>query len=516
MNNLQKFTSQIRNRLVWLILINNILFIADWWIVEKVFELTGYWFFAALLIVPILTLTILPWITTNYLVQPTKLIWQAVLHIAPDTSNVPAPDLKKANLGRDLVESLVSHVYQLASVAEDITKTAAKEQSSLDHDFVANSIPLPLIVLNKDDVIMFVNQNAAAYLRRDRQELLGQNIYSAIDMSFTNERTFDRWLKDARAHKAVASQTWERVRLNLADMEQAKQPQFDLAAYYNRNNPNGYETMLVMFDHTNQYAQDDQSMSFVALAVHELRTPLTLLRGYIEAFQEELAGKADPELQDFMKKMAVAAAQLSTFVNTILNVSRIENDQLSIQLRRESWQDILRSVTDTMQARAEVRGIHLELQLPDRLPAVGVDRTSITEVLNNLIDNAIKYSGTSNRIIIKTYINADGNVETTIQDFGVGIPDSATTHIFEKFYRNHRNRAQVGGTGLGLYLAKVMVGAHGGHIWVRSKEGSGSTFGFTVIPYSQVAADSKTSDNNSPDIVRSAHGWIKNHSMYRR
>jgi len=516
MNNLQKFTTQIRSRLVLLILINNLLFIADWLIMEEVFQLTGYWFFLGLLIVPVLTLTLLPWLSTSYLVQPTKLIWQAVLHIAPDTSNVPAPDLKKARLGKDLVESLVSHVYQLASVAEDVAKTATKEQANLDHDFVANSIPLPLVILDKDDTIVFANQAAAQYIRHERQDLLGQSIYSVIDMAFTNQQTFDVWLKDAKAHKAVASQTWERVKLNLPDTELSKQPQFDLAAYYNRNNPDGHETMLVLFDHTNQYAQDDQSMSFVALAVHELRTPLTLLRGYIEAFEDELAGKVDPELEDFMKKMAVAAAQLSTFVNTILNVSRIENDQLSIQLHRESWQDILRSVVDTMHARAEVRGIQLSLEMPDKLPAVGVDRTSITEVLNNLIDNAIKYSGSSNKIIIKTYINNDGQVETTVQDFGVGIPDSATTHIFEKFYRNHRNRAQVGGTGLGLYLAKVMVGAHGGHIWVRSKEGEGTTFGFTVMPYSQLAADSKTSDNGSVEIVRNAHGWIKNHSMYRR
>lgn len=516
MNNLQKFTAQIRSRLVLIILANNLLFVADWWIAEHVFELTGYWFFLALLIVPVLSLTVLPWLSTSYLVQPTKLIWQAVLHIAPDTTNTPAPDLKKARLGKDLVVSLVSHIYQLANIAETVTTSAAKEQASLAHDFVANSIPLPLIVLDKDDTIVFANQNAAHYLHREQQELLGNNFYTAVDMSFTNEQTFDVWLKDAKAHKAVASQTWERVRLNLPDIEQSKQPQFDLAAYYNRNNPDSHETMLVFFDHTNQYAQDDQSMSFVALAVHELRTPLTLLRGYIEAFQEELVGKVDPELEDFMKKMAVAAAQLSTFVNTILNVSRIENNQLSLELHRESWQDILRSVITTMQSRAEVRGIHLELELPEKLPAVGVDRTSITEVLNNLIDNAIKYSGNSDRIVIKTYINRDGQVETTVQDFGVGIPDSATTHLFEKFYRNHRNRAQVGGTGLGLYLAKVMVGAHGGHIWVRSKEGEGSTFGFTVLPYSQVAADNKTSDNDSAEIVRSAHGWIKNHSLYRR
>ena len=87
-------------------------------------------------------------------------------------------------------------------------------------------------------------------------------------------------------------------------------------------------------------------------------------------------------------------------------------------------------------------------------------------------------------------------------------------NLFTKFYRDHRNRSQIGGTGLGLYLSKAIISAHGGNIWVRSEQGKGSTFGFTILPYAQLAAELKNSDNK--EIVRGAHGWIKNHSMYRR
>lgn len=169
-----------------------------------------------------------------------------------------------------------------------------------------------------------------------------------------------------------------------------------------------------------------------------------------------------------------------------------------------------------MKPRAEVRGISLELAIDPDLPEVGVDRVSITEVLNNLVDNAIKYSGGSDRIQIHAYKTNEGNIETTVKDFGVGIPESAVPYIFDKFYRNHRNRAQIGGTGLGLYLAKTIVNAHSGNIWLRSHEGEGTTFGFTILPFAAVADSDKTSDNGNTDIVRSAHGWIKNHSMYRR
>ena len=133
--------------------------------------------------------------------------------------------------------------------------------------------------------------------------------------------------------------------------------------------------------------------------------------------------------------------------------------------------------------------------------------------MDELPDNAIKYSGDGQKIVVRSYLTKDGMIETTVQDSGVGIPENVIPNLFERFYRNHRTQSQVGGTGLGLYLSKAIVEAHGGHIWVQSKEGQGTTIGFTLQPYALVAGKLK-SDNGG--IVRQAHGWIKNHSLYRR
>lgn len=511
MNHLQKLTSQFRSHVFIVILIDNLIILGDWWLAEHVLKLNGYELIAAVSIVSLFALTVLPTISARYLVQPTRLIWQAILHIAPDTANTPAPDLGKNHLGKELITSLVTHIYQLASVAEKIDQMSSKRHNELDGDFVANSLPLPLLVLDKDDTALFANENMLRYIKRSRTDTIGQNIYSVLDMSFTSYHTFDEWLTQAKANKPVDTQTWERVRLHLPDEKDALQ--FDLAAYYNRDNLQGFQTMLVFFDHTDQYSQDDQAVGFVALAVHELRTPLTLLRGYIEAFEEELSGKLDPELTGFMHKMNAASQQLSTFVNNILNVARIENDQLELQLHEEKWPDIINAAVSDMSLRARVRGIELQTNIAKDLPTVGVDRVSIYEVIANLLDNAIKYSGNSKKVVVSTRLTSDGHVETTVQDFGVGVPSSAIANLFDKFYRNHRNRSQIGGTGLGLYLSKAIVNAHGGQIWVKSKEGEGSTFGFTVIPYAKLADEHKNGNN---DITRSAHGWIKNHSLYRR
>src|SRR5687767_9381173 len=119
MDHLQKFVSQIRLRLFGILFLNSALIALDWWIVDHVLHLEGQEFFIALAVLTFLGITVLPWLSANYIVQPTKIIWQAILHIAPDTAGTKAPDLKKIRLGRELVTALVARVYQLASVADN-------------------------------------------------------------------------------------------------------------------------------------------------------------------------------------------------------------------------------------------------------------------------------------------------------------------------------------------------------------------------------------------------------------
>jgi signal transduction histidine kinase len=513
MDYLQHFVNQVRSRIFVILLINNAFIILDWWVLHEVLHFGLAEMAIGLTVVSLISVTLIPWVSAKFITEPTKLIWQGILHIAPDVPNVPAPDLKKAVMGRELVTYLVSHVYQLANVVDSLEKTNSKAPHDLKSDFVANSLPLPLMILDKSQNILFANKAMCDYLDRADTDTIGQNVYSVLDMSFGSKQTFDKWLAEAKADSAVSTKTWERVRLSPRN-EDGPERQFDLATYYNRSNPEGYETMLVFFDHSKRYADDDQGLSFVALAVHELRSPITMLRGYIEALEEEMDGKLSPEMVDFMHKMKAAAESLSWFINNMLNVSRVESNQLVLKLHEDKWADIVKAAVDDTALRARIMGVEIVTQLNANLPTVGVDRVGIYEVLTNIIDNAIKYSGEGKKVVIKSYVTKDGMVETTIQDFGGGIPANLMPNLFEKFYRSHRSRNQVGGTGLGLYLSKAIVDAHGGKLWVRSKEGQGSTFGFSVQPYAKLADEQKNGDNN--DITRGAHGWIKNHSLYSR
>jgi signal transduction histidine kinase len=450
-------------------------------------------------------------IASRHLLQPLRMLWQAILHVSPETTSVGPPNLEKLHLGRQLVTSLANRVYQFASQQGPPDKAGGQGAAQQAVDIV-NHFPLPMFVFDKDQVVTHASDASLKFLVLENLQLVGQHISDSISFEFPGEHTLQSWIADCQANKATDSAYWQRVQVHLRDGQSIKQ--CDMAAYYNRDNEFGAEFIVTLFDRTDQYQRDDQDLSFIALAVHELRTPLTTLRGYIEALEEDLEGKLTPELDGYMQRLSLSADQLSAFVANILNVVKIEENQLQLQLTEADWEPTLRNAAATMASRASMLGKSITFRIQPGLPKVAVDQVSIGEVVNNLLDNAIKYSNTSNEIVVSANLTNDGIVETTIQDFGVGIPESVLPNLFEKFYRNHRTKASIGGTGLGLYLTKAIVDAHGGHIWVKSKVGEGSTFGFTLQPYAHLAEDLKTSNNN--DITRHAHGWIKNHSLYRK
>ena len=509
---LTRTKKQYRLSLVLTLLASNFIIIAGWITIRTELKLSNNYYALILGGAAIATSIIFGSLLTKHLASPITAIWRSVLRINPKNQLIPTPDIDSLRIGRELVANLTMQIFQLSSTNSILPVAKSPKPSLTIEHFITNDLPLPIFVLDPAESIVFANQYAADYINQPIKELIGKNFYMVMDMSFPSENTLDKWLKEVKAATATSTMSWERVRLNVLDNHPTLL--FDLAAYYNQENPSDYETLLVLFDHTKQYSQDDQAVGFVALSVHELRTPLTVLRGYIEALEEELGDQINPELTNFLQNMNATAQQLTAFVNNILNVARVDNDQLELNLSEDNWNDVVVSAISSISLRAQVRGITIESNIDPNLPTVGVDRLSIYEVINNLIDNAIKYSGDSKTIKISAHLTKDGLIETNIQDFGLGISPNIMSNLFTKFYRDHRNRSQIGGTGLGLYLCKAIIAAHGGNIWVKSNLGAGSTFSFTLYPYAKLAADRKNNDNK--DLIRDAHGWIKNHSLYRR
>lgn len=447
-------------------------------------------------------------VVANYALQATDFLSKAILLVTRAESTVESPDPNAlAAPSRAFLQSLATNIYSLGSASA--SANYAQSTSGSFFETLAHTIALPIIVLNKEQSISFINQAALDYFALSSESVIGKPLYDVLDLSFVSSLTLESWVKESSNSRVTATEVWERVRRTKED---GTRNQFDMAAHYSKDDANGIEVTLALFDRTRHYERDDHDLTFVALAVHELRTPLTIMRGYIEVFEDEISESLNPEQTAFMHNMSASAQQLTAFVANILNVARVEENALTVRLKEEKWPDVLLGACKDMELRASVHNKKLVYKIAENLPTAAVDKVSIYEVLNNLLDNAVKYTHTDEDIEVATY-EKDGFIETTVTDRGVGIPESLIGHVFDKFYRAHQSKNSVGGTGLGLFLSRSIITAHGGTIWVKSKEGEGSTFGFTIPIYANVANQIKNEDNG--EIVRGAHGWIKNHSYYR-
>lgn len=437
--------------------------------------------------------------------QPIVEIVEALDHVGPGSSP------KRAPKPSELVKPIVSQIYELATSAKSLTTDLEGQRAFLDA--AMGLLPVGVLIFNSEQQTTYVNPLAAELLGHSSQELEGLNRSDVLDWLFQTDENYDYWLDQSRANDVHSQHFWERVALIKTDGERLIG---DLAAHYEKDETHDIETIVVFIDRTKEYIADEAQLDFVAVAAHELRGPITVIRGYLDVFLDELGGSFTVEQRNLLQKMTVSAEMLSLYVNNILNVARIDQQEMKLHIVKSDWRQTIKEIYSDLFLRAQAHSRVLQLELPDEpLPEVGIDRVSITEVVNNLVDNAIKYSPEGGEIIIRVKVE-EGLVETTVEDKGIGIPDSVIGNLFKKFYRSHRTKAGVSGTGLGLYLCKSIIDAHGGNIWVRSRVGEGSTFGFDLPTYNSIAESIKKGEKDGGGIKRSSHGWIKNHKMYRR
>lgn len=376
-----------------------------------------------------------------------------------------------------------------------------------------NNMPVGFLVFNSKSELTRGNSQAAKLLGLEEPELLNaEQVFTIVKTLKSSNKpiNFVDWLHEVRAGKINATKHWSFVVTKNGDTPVV----CDILAYYNKQDSHDYELVVVLIDRSEEYMRQEKQMEFISLAAHELRGPITVMRGLIDILSSELQTSLSQEHKELLTRMAVSSRQLAGYVDNILNVSRIDKDTFEVQPREADWSQLVTQACSELGARAKANHRILEAVIPKKVPTVAVDPTAIMHVLSNLIDNAIKYS-TENGKVVVSIKTKDNQVETTVQDFGIGIPANVVDNLFVKFYRSHRSKQIVSGTGLGLFLCKAIVEAHGGTIWVRSTEGAGTTFGFTLPTYESVA-DKLKSGNAENGIIRGSHGWIKNHALYRR
>jgi PAS domain S-box-containing protein len=243
----------------------------------------------------------------------------------------------------------------------------------------------------------------------------------------------------------------------------------------------GLGCILTLHDISREKELEEMKLDFVSMAAHELRTPLTSVLGYLSVFIHESSKRLTDEENMFLNRIKIAAQQLSALVENLLSVSRIERNSFTINKVPTDWLPLVKQIVAEFQPRADEKKIQLTLVEPQgELPKAMTDPLRITEVLNNLIANAINYSQVGGSVSISME-SKDNMIVTHVKDTGHGIPKEALPHLFTKFFRVSGKLEQGSkGTGLGLYISKAIVEMHNGKIGVESEVGKGTTFSFSL------------------------------------
>ncbi|MDP3957495.1 MAG: HAMP domain-containing sensor histidine kinase [bacterium] len=237
---------------------------------------------------------------------------------------------------------------------------------------------------------------------------------------------------------------------------------------------------------------------FISIASHQLRTPLTAIKGYISLILEGSYGKVPAVIQDVLDKVYTVNSRLVHLVEDLLNVSRIEAGRIQYSFAKAQLEPLVAELVEMFTPTARSKKLSLQMRLPEKpLPPLTIDPNKIKEVLSNLIDNALKY--TKEGSVTVSLEGVKDVARITVTDTGIGIRPEDEKNLFEKFIRTQETTKMVAsGAGLGLYVGKNFVEAHGGRIWAES-DGAGKGSRFIIeLPLVNPKIHIGTSDQPSP------------------
>jgi two-component system sensor histidine kinase VicK len=381
-----------------------------------------------------------------------------------------ALEMAKGNYSRKVKVYGYDEIGQLSLAFNNLAKKLQQARASTESErrkltSVLSHMTDGVIATDRKGRIILLNDPAEEMLNVSRETALDQSILEilGIQEDYTLEHLF------------------EEPDSVLLDFSTRDEPYILRASFSVIQKETGKVNGLiaVLYDVTEQERIDRERREFVANVSHELRTPLTTMRSYLEALSEGVW--KDPDIAPrFLTVTQEETERMIRLVNDLLQLSKMDSTEYRLMKDWVDFTEFFNHIIDRFEMSKE-QNVTFKRAFSKKERFVKIDEDKITQVLYNIISNALKYSPEGGTITYRIRERGDEMLEISISDQGMGIPKENVNKIFDRFYRVDKARSrQMGGTGLGLAIAKEMIQAHGGSIWAKSEEGKGTTIYFTL------------------------------------
>lgn len=418
------------------------------------------------IVIGIVMLTLLP----SSIDKPIKEIIDGIKQIANHNYD------RRLNIGNQEFQEVSENFNRMAKRLSDYhSSTLAQIKAAKNYmETIINSVKEPIIGLDAEMVVLFINDEALSILNLRREDVL---MKSAKELSLRNDllRRLIRGLMDFQ--EATASASAEPLKIYADDKE----------SYFQMNyiqiNKSDSDTSLqteqgyvIMLKNITEFKERDSAKTtFISTISHELKTPISAILMSLQLLEDNRVGRLNEEQRDLAQSIQDNSERLLGITSELLNMTQVESGKLQLKPRVTKPIELIDYAIKANRVQAEKFNIHIEVQYPEnKIGKLFVDSEKIAWVLTNLLSNAIRYSFENGRIIIGTRQTEDDFIELYVRDFGKGIDPRYHKSIFDHYFRVPGTKVQ--GSGLGLSISKDFVEAHGGTLSIESEVGKGCCF----------------------------------------
>ncbi|WP_420798195.1 ATP-binding protein [Fructobacillus papyriferae] len=437
------------------------------------------WLFILGGVLTVLAAIYLGWILSRTVTRPIE-------QIAKQTAAITAGDYAMVNkiAGSNEISTLAQSVNVMSQKIASSTEMISNEKNRLYS--VLHHMADGVLLTDARGRLTIINQAASNYLKVNEYEALGQPVFDILDLP--EYQSIRDLIKTKKPFTMDLGERIIEIRISMI------------------KDPSGMinSLILILHDVTIQLKTEADRKTFVSNVSHELRTPLTSVTSYVEALME--GAKNDPEILDnFLGVIQNETDRMSRMVEDLLELSRIDRGTLKVKTELVNLNSMLNFVLNRfdMILKTDHEGdghlppLKIIRHIPESELWVDVDHDKVMQVMDNLLNNAVKYSPDGGTIEVSLE-KVNDRAQVSITDQGLGIPQKDLKQVFNRFFRVDKSRSRsLGGTGLGLAISKEVIEAFGGKIWVESKEGVGSTFRFdlAVVEDELLSSDKQWDDD---------------------